>query len=119
MGEFAKTVRGLQVVLGEDADIATSGRYLSNRSLAVMGCGGFYLARRTLGLESAFEIDSELAVYESLDEAVEKTRFYLAHDTAREKIAAAGQKRVLSDYTYQKQFEKIFAWADASIKSDD
>ena len=85
-------------------------RYLSNRSFAVMGCGGFYLCRRTRGVEYAFEIGKEIDVFDTDDEMIEKVEYYLNQEAARKKIAAAGQKKVLEMYTYKKQMEKIFDW---------
>ncbi|MBN2284146.1 MAG: glycosyltransferase family 1 protein, partial [Deltaproteobacteria bacterium] len=110
MKDFASVIGTTKVFLGEDADITITGRYLSNRCFAVMGCGGFYLCRRTPGVEHAFAVGEELDVFDGDDEMVEKVRYYLAHDDERRRIAGAGQRRVLAEYTYEKQMKRIFDW---------
>lgn len=112
MKDFADVIRHTKIVIGEDADKPFAGRYLSNRSFAVMGCGGFYLCRKTPGIEYAFEIGTEVEVYETDDEMVEKIRYYLKNEDERKRIAKAGQEKVLKHYTYKEQMGKIFDWVD-------
>ena len=50
------------------------------------------------GIGDVFEIDKEVIVYRSPDEAVELISYYLENDQERKKIAAAGFKRVIKDY---------------------
>lgn len=115
MHDFADVIRHTKIFIGEDADIPIQGRYLSNRSFAVMGCGGFYLCRRTLGVEYAFEIGKEIDVFDTDDEMIEKVRYYLRKEDERKRIAMAGQKKVLETYTYKKQMEQMFTWINEKI----
>ncbi|MGB5219284.1 MAG: glycosyltransferase [Smithella sp.] len=110
MKDFADVIRNVKIFVGQDADIPVSGLYLSNRIFAVIGCGGFYLGRKTPGIEAVFEIGKEVEVFESDDELLEKIKFYLQNETQREQIALAGQKKVLTHYTYKQQIKKIFDW---------
>lgn len=55
-----------------------------------------------------FELDKEIVVYDSLKDLEQKVKHYLRHTKTRQKIAKAGQKRVLHDYTYQQRFKQIF-----------
>jgi len=110
MKDFAKVIRHVKIFLGEDADKPFRGRYLSNRSFAVMGCGGFYLCRRNPGVEYAFDIGKECDVYDTNDEMVEKVRYYLEHEEERKAIALKGQEKILNNYSYKDQMEKIFNW---------
>ncbi len=116
MKDFADVIRHTKIFIGEDSDIPIRKRYLSNRSFAVMGCGGFYLCRRTPGIEYAFEIGKELDVYETNDEMIEKIKYYLENEDERKTIALAGQKKVLEHYSYKKQMEKIFDWVNANYE---
>jgi len=116
MQDFADVVRHIKIFIGQDADnVVQEGRYLSNRSFAVLGCGGFYLGRKTPGLEHAFKIGAEIETFESEEEMLEKVRYYLKNEDKRQQIAKAGQKKVLEDYTYKKQIAKIFDWVNANI----
>ncbi len=110
MKDFADVIRNVKIYIGQDADIPLAGLYLSNRIFAVAGCGGFYLGNRTPGIEAAFEIGKEVEVYESDQELLEKVTYYLQHEAARERIALAGQQKVLTQYSYKQQMGKIFDW---------
>jgi spore maturation protein CgeB len=117
MKDFADVIRNVKIFIGQDADIPISGLYLSNRIFAVMGCGGFYLGNRTPGIEAVFEIGKEVEAYESDKELLEKVKYYLTHDEARERIALAGQQKVLSQYSYKQQMRKIFDWIEETSKA--
>jgi spore maturation protein CgeB len=45
-----------------------------------------------------FELDKEVVGFDTIDEAIELCRYYLAHDDERRRIAAAGWERALRDY---------------------
>ena len=113
MHDFADVIRHIKIFVGQDADTPFRGKYLSNRSFAVMGCGGFYLCRRTYGIESIYDIGREMDVFDTDDEMVEKVRYYLDNEDKRREMALAGQRRVLADYTYEQQVRKIFDWVCA------
>ena len=49
-------------------------------------------------LGSIFALGSEVVGYDSIDEAIDLTRYYIAHDDERRAIAAAGWTRALTDY---------------------
>jgi len=116
MLDFADVIRHIKIFIGQDADILVEeGKYLSNRGFAVLGCGGFYLCRRTAGVEHAFRIGTEIETFDSDEEMLEKVRYYLKNEDKRKKIAKAGQKKVLEHYTYKKQIAKIFDWVNANI----
>lgn len=59
-----------------------------------------------------FEPDREIICFDTLDEAVEKIEYYLAHDDERKEVAAAGYRRVIKDY----KDEIIFRRAMAKVK---
>lgn len=112
MKDFADVIRHTKIFIGEDSDIPIQGKYLSNRSFAVVGCGGFYLCRRTRGIEYLFDIGVECDVYDTNDEMLEKVHYYLDNENERKRIAARGQEKILNNYTYKKQMKKIFDWVN-------
>jgi spore maturation protein CgeB len=112
MKDFADVIRHIRIFIGQDVDNPLEGRSLSNRVFAVLGCGGFYLCRRTRGVESQFEVGKDLVVFDDERDLLEKIRHYLNHEEERKRIALAGQKKVLTHYTYKKQMEKIFTWVE-------
>jgi predicted O-methyltransferase YrrM len=58
-------------------------------------------------LGKIYELDREVVGFDTLAECVDKTRYYLAHDEERRRIAAAGWKRTLRDYTLERWWEKL------------
>lgn len=49
-------------------------------------------------LGQIFELNKEVVGFDTMDEAVDLCRYYLAHDEERRQIAAAGWERALRDY---------------------
>lgn len=66
-------------------------------------CGTFYLTEHQEELREFFEIGREIETFRDPPELVDKARFYLAHDDAREKIRRAGYERARRDHTWQKR----------------
>lgn len=82
------------------------------RSFEVPACGTFMLAERTTEHCELFDEDKEAAYFDSREELVDKVRYYLSHDTERERIAAAGHRRVTAyRNTYADRFEELIALA--------
>jgi len=88
-----------------------SGTVLHTGIDALGGCGGALRLFEVTGLGAAllvddsptvrelFDVGSEVVVYGSPEEAVERARWLTANPDDRERIAAAGQRRTLRDHT--------------------
>lgn len=68
------------------------------RTYTLPACGVMQICDNKTYLGKIFELDKEVVGFDSVEEAIEKTRYYLAHDEERRKIAAAGWKRSITDY---------------------
>lgn len=97
----------LNTLTGEDNIPIISVNY---RLFEATGVGGFVLSLYHPPLEQFFRIDKEIVIFKSPDEALEKTRFYLAHDNARNKIAYAGWTRTKQNHTYNHRLQKILSF---------
>ena len=74
----------------------------TTRTVEIPACGAFMLAERTDEQRALFVEDSEAAFFESDAELLAKTRYYLARQQERERIAAAGRARCdTGGYSYQ------------------
>ncbi|MBI4325698.1 MAG: DUF362 domain-containing protein, partial [Chloroflexi bacterium] len=60
-------------------------------------------------LGKLFQLDEEIVGFNTLEECIEKTRYYLAHDEQRRIIAAHGWRRAVADFTEPKQWSNLLA----------
>lgn len=81
---------------------------IKGRNFEVPGCGGFLLTERVPHLERYFELNREVAVFDTPDDLVDKVRHWLEHDEERRQVAEAGYRRVMSEHTYDHRFAAIF-----------
>jgi len=70
--------------------------------------GAFYLVEYFEELAEFFEPDKEIVCFSDADELVDKARYYLAHDTERNRIREAGMRRARSEHTWHRRFEMVF-----------
>jgi spore maturation protein CgeB len=70
-------------------------------------------------LGEIFELGKEVIGYDTIDEAIELSRYYLAHEEERRVIAAAGWRRALRDYNEVAAFEVTIRAVDEFLASKD
>ncbi len=64
------------------------------RTFEIPACGGFMLTDKTDAQCSFLAEDKEASYFSSGEEMVDKIRYYLNHDTERQRIAEAGYRRI-------------------------
>lgn len=69
--------------------------------------GVMQICDNKLNLAKVFEVDKEVIGYDSIDEAIELTHYYLKNDHERKTIALAGWKRALTDYNEVACFKRV------------
>ncbi len=78
------------------------------RTFEIPACGGFMLADRTDGQRAFLTEDREAVYFSSVEEMIDKTRYYLDHPSERKRIAEAGRHRITSDKnTYKDRLRTI------------
>jgi hypothetical protein len=80
---------------------------LNMRTFEIMATGSFCLTNWIPTIEDLFEDGKHLVLYRSLDEMVDKAKYYLSHDEEREKIAQAGYEEVIKKHTIQDRVNVI------------
>lgn len=85
------------------------------RILEMMACWGFVLVNYQEDLAKEFEDGKELVMYRSLEEMVEKIRYYLDHEDERQEIARAGYEKVLREYNYAAKLRRILEQKPSGI----
>lgn len=73
------------------------------------GAGTMLITEMRDNLGEIFEIGKEVETYNSLEELIEKIKYYSEHDEEREKIAKAGQERTLKDHTYRIRTKELIS----------
>jgi hypothetical protein len=81
---------------------------IKGRHFEIPQAGSFQICTPADDLESYFKPDSEIVIVDSLDDLIEKTKYYLEHDTERELIRAGGQLRMIMEHQWHHRFEHIF-----------
>jgi spore maturation protein CgeB len=81
---------------------------IKGRNFEIPACGGFQLTGTAARLEEFFTPDREIVLFTTVDELIEKTRYYLDHERERQAIADAGYARVMRDHTYETRFRTLF-----------
>lgn len=69
----------------------------TRRCFEITACGTLMLSEHSDDLASLFEAGKEADYFRSPEECLDKARFYVKNDSARERVAAAGYARVQRD----------------------
>lgn len=91
--EYALTISTAKVCLAFFSE-GNRDKY-AYRVFEIPACKGFLLAERTDVMQSLYEDGLEAEYFSSSDELIDKIRFYLQHDEARERIARRGYERCI------------------------
>jgi len=83
-------------------------RQIKKRTFEVPGCRGFLLTIPAGHLDAYYEPGREVAVASSLEELIDKCRYYLVHDKEREEIARRGYERTLAEHTWSHRLKDMF-----------
>jgi len=73
---------------------------IPQRIFDIMSVGGFVLSNWQEEIEELFDVDKEIVVFHSVDEYVDKIKYYLTHERERIQIGINGYKKVKEKYTY-------------------
>lgn len=90
---------------------------INMRVFETLSTGSFLLTNWIPTLEELFHDGIHLVTYKTIDEAIDKARYYLAHDDEREKIAQAGMEEVRAKHTFQHRARTVLdlclpGWAE-------
>lgn len=80
---------------------------INMRVFETLSTGSLLLTNWVPTLEELFKDGKHLVTYKTLDEMVEKAKYYIERDEEREKIAKAGHKEFLAHHTYKKRVEEV------------
>jgi spore maturation protein CgeB len=112
--DISQTYAGYEVVVNF-SNVWADGRpgselipHVRLRDFEAPMCRTCYITGHTEEIAEFYELGKEIDTYQSPEELVEKTRFYLAHPSQAEKIREAGYRRAVRDHTWEKRFAQLF-----------
>jgi spore maturation protein CgeB len=86
---------------------------LNQRVFDVPATGAFLLTDYSPELEEHFRIGEEIVCFREIEELRDRARYYLTHDAARERVAAAGYRKALSLPTIVDRMRQVVARVEA------
>ncbi len=84
---------------------------LNMRVFEALACGSMLVTNdlKENGQAELFRDGEHLTTYSTPEELFDKMRFYLTHDTERERIASQGRTAVLAKHTYRHRMEAVLS----------
>jgi len=94
-------------LLSEMVQGASSGDQITSRTFHIPAAGGFMLHQRTEEVQQYFTEGEEMACFESKEELVEKTTYYLNRDSERERIRKNGYQRAITEHSIDERAKAL------------
>lgn len=110
--EMNKIFKSSKINLNINLKISQSGIPL--RGMDVFGSGGFLLSTYQPEMDEYFVNGDGVVLFDTIEDVYYKTQYYLSHEDERQRIALRGREIAVNNFTYDKQFEKIFRIAGLS-----
>jgi len=86
-------------------------RQIKGRVFEVPACGGFLMTQPAENLGDYLEPGKDCATFDTVDDLVDRVRYYLSREDERQAIADSGYRRTLAEHTYAARFREIFKLA--------
>lgn len=88
--------------------IGVAGEYAGNmRMFEVTGVGSCLLTDNKKNMKDLFDTETEVVVYDGEEDCIEKVKWLMEHDTEREKIALAGNRKTMNSHTVENRCRLI------------
>ena len=78
------------------------------RAMDIMACGGFLMTNFQADFLRHFVPGQEFVYFESTDDLIGKTEYYLSHESQRRDIALAGQEKMKKEHSFEVRMQEIF-----------
>ena len=72
-----------------------------------MAAGGFLLTQHCPQIEEWFKVGEECDIYHSIDECIDKVKYYLDNESERLRIANNGYIAVHKNHTYKHRIKQV------------
>lgn len=87
---------------------------IPQRVIDIMGCRSLVLTNYQSDLDEYFKDGKDILIYHSIEEALDKCKYYLKHEKEAESIRQNGYKIVKDQFSYEHQLDQI--WELSGLK---
>ena len=102
LDDTAKKFSQSRILLNESV-----GQDMNLRTFEAMACRQMLLTEDVPPIHGLFQDGKHLVTFKTIDEAVEKAKYYLQHSNERKAIAQAGYDEILAKHTYRHRVLEI------------
>ena len=106
--DMYRTLQQSRIAVNMHIDIAENSA-ANIRLYEATGMGTLLVTDWKSNLPELFEVGKEVVAYRSVEECAEQISYYLAHEDERAAIAAAGQRRTLTEHTIDRRMQELLA----------
>ena len=107
-------LRSSRVTINHHIDVA--GNDANNmRLFEATGVGTLLLTDRKSNLADLFESPREVVTYRDAEDCAETIGYFLSHEADRAAVADAGQRRTLSDHSYDQRMPELVSLIEARL----
>jgi hypothetical protein len=85
------------------------------RMYEATGVGTLLLTDNKKNLRQLFNPGVEVVAYDSVEDAIQKARYYLEHEDERLRIAASGQQRTLKSYSMADNINRMIGYFQSTL----
>jgi spore maturation protein CgeB len=96
------------------AGVDPFGDFVNPRTFEIAACGGFQLVDERQYVSELFDTTSEMSTFHSIEELVEKSDYFLAHEEQRRAMAERARARVLREHTYEHRMKEMIETIQAT-----
>ncbi len=114
--DMYKLIHGSKIVLNNHIGIA--GNYAGNmRLFETTGLGSCLLTDNKRNLNELFDTNTEIVVYDNIEDCVAKVRWLIEHEEERKQIAHSGQQRTLKCHSIEARCKSIIEIVKKELKT--
>ena len=104
--DMYKAIYKAKITLNMHGEV--SGEYAGNvRLFEATGVGTCLLTERKKNLPDSFDCNSEIVVYDSIEDCIDKVKWLFQNDEKRKEIAKKGQQKTLKSHTIEERCKQI------------
>lgn len=83
------------------------------RNFEVPGAGGFLLTEHAPGIEHWYDVGTEIAVWDNIDDLAKKIQYYLENPELRDEMALRAHARTVKEHLYEHRMSALVDFASS------